>query len=77
MTVTIPDAMRPQLREGARVSRLAEDEFVAVAIAQALARVIPDPSLEERASRATGEGWKVFLRNAGDSNPKAGDELPG
>lgn len=73
--VELPEELIPHLREGAKLSRLSESDFVAVALAQSLARVLKDPYLESRAQRATGEGWRKFLADAEDLPPQAGDEI--
>jgi len=74
-TVELPEELISPLREGARLSRLSESDFVAVALAQSLARVLKDPDLEARAARATGKGWRKFLDGAENQPPQAGDEI--
>lgn len=74
-SVELPEELMPHLREGAKLSRLSESDFVAVALAQSLARVLHDPRLEARSHRATGKGWRKFLHGAEDESPRAGDEI--
>lgn len=74
-SVELPEELMPHLREGAKLSRLSESDFMAVALVQSLARVLKDPQLEARAQRATGEGWRKFLDGAEDEPPQAGDEI--
>ncbi len=73
--VELPEELMPHLREGAKLSRLSESDFIAVALAQSLARVFKDTQLEARAQRATGGGWRKFLDGAEDEPPQAGDEM--
>ena len=62
-------------RVGSMVELCSETDFVAVALAQSLARVLKDPALEFRAARSTGEGWNRFLAGAGNEAPQADDEI--
>lgn len=74
-SVELPEELIPHLREGAKRSHLSESDFVAVAVAQSLARVLKDPYLETRGQRTTGQGWRKFLDDAGDEPPQHGDEI--
>lgn len=74
-TVNLPEELISPLREGARLSHLSESDFVAVALAQSLARVLKEPDLEDCAARATGEGWRKFLTSTGNQPPQPGDEM--
>ena len=47
-----------------------------LALAQTLSRLVPDPYLEERAARATGQGLQDFLNQVPDVEPEDYDRLP-
>ena len=51
------------------------DEIIAASLAQKLFRIIPDPYLEERAKRATGEGFSMVLSQIPDVHPEDYDRL--
>ena len=40
------------------------DTLVSIALAQSLSRLVPNPYLEQRAARATGQGLKEFRPSA-------------
>ena len=61
VTVNLPDNLHEKAREVAASKNLSMDELVAIALSQSLSRLVRDPSLEERAARATGERMREFL----------------
>ncbi|MDM8549459.1 hypothetical protein QUF72_05240 [Desulfobacterales bacterium HSG2] len=52
-----------------------EEVFNAASLARHLFRIIPDPYLEERAARATGEGFSHVLSQVPDVPPDDYDRL--
>ena len=76
LTVELPDRLYEKAREFAAAKRLSMDALVAMALAQSLSRVVPDPELEQRAARATGKGFDEFLAGVPSAEPPESDRLP-
>ena len=72
ITINVPD----EAEEAAKSVNLSLADFAQLALAQSLARTLKDPRLEERASRATGDGWERLKQAIPDGPPVPGDELP-
>lgn len=72
ITINVSD----EAEEAAKSVNLSLRDFTQLALAQSLARTLKDPRLEERASRATGDGWAKLKQSIPDVAPIPGDELP-
>jgi len=75
LTVELPENLHQKAREVAAARHLSMDALVSIALAQSLSRLVPDPYLEQRAARATGQRLKEFLAQVPDAPPPPGDEL--
>ncbi len=73
--VNLPDQLHEKACEVSRMQNIPIDEIIAASLAQKLFRVIPDPYLEERAKRATGEGFSTALSQIPDVPAKEHDKL--
>ena len=76
LTIELPEPLHQKAREVAAAKNLSIDALVAIALAQSLSRLVPDPYLEERAARATGHGIEAFLAEVPDVPPSDSDRLP-
>ncbi len=76
ITINVPDEIKIEAEAAAKSVNLSLPDFAQLALAQTLARALTDPFLEERASRATGEGWEALKKFIPDAPPISGDELP-
>jgi hypothetical protein len=76
LTVNLPDNLHQKAREVAALKNLSMDALVAIALAQSLSRLVPEPQLEERAARATGKGLTDFLAQVPTAEPLEVDHLP-
>ena len=76
LTVELPDNLHQKAREVAAAKNLSMDALVAIELTQSLSRLVADPSLEERAARATGKGLEEFLAQAPEVEPPDWDRLP-
>ena len=76
LTVNLPDNLHEKAREVAASKNLSMDALVTIALTQSLSRLVPDPQLEERASRATGKGMDEFLAQVPSAEPPEWDRLP-
>ncbi len=76
LTVELPDNLHQKAREVAAAKNLSMDALVAIALAQSLSRLVPDPYLEQRAARATGKGGEEFLAQIPAAEPPDSDQLP-
>lgn len=72
ITINVPE----EAEEAAKSMNLSLADFAQLALAQSLSRVLTDPRLEERARRATGDGWERLKQAIPDVPPVSGDELP-
>lgn len=72
ITINVSD----EAEEAAKSVNLSLRDFTQLALAQSLARTLKDPRLEERASRATGDGWERLKQSIPDAPPIPGDEMP-
>jgi hypothetical protein len=76
ITITVPDEVKIEVEEAAKSVNLSLPDFAQLALAQSLARTLKDPRLEDRAKRATGDGWERLKESIADAPPIPGDELP-
>ena len=79
LTVELPESLHQKAREMAAAKNLSMDALVAIALAQSLSRMVADPYLEERATRATratGKGLQEFLASVSAVAPAEWDRLP-
>jgi hypothetical protein len=76
LTVNLPDNLHEKARQVAASKNLSMDAFVAMALSQSLSRLVADPYLEERASRATGKGIDEFMKQVPATDSPEWDRLP-
>lgn len=76
LTIQLPDELHAKAREAAAAKNVSIDTMVAIALEQSLSRTIPDPYLESRAARATGQGLSEFLAKVPSVEPPESDRLP-
>ncbi len=76
LTVNLPDDLCEKAREVAASKNLSMDALVTIALTQSLSRLVAEPYLEERASRATGKGLNEFLAQVPSTEPHQSDRLP-
>lgn len=76
LTVNLPDNLHDKAREVAAKKNLSMDALVTIALAQSLSRLVVDPYLEERATRASGKGVDEFLAQIQAHEPPEWDRLP-
>lgn len=76
ITINVPDEVKIEAEEAAKSVRLSLPDFAQLALARSLARTLKDSRLEERARRATGDGWERLKQFIPDVPPVPGDELP-
>jgi len=75
LKIKLPDKLHQKVFEVSKKNNIPIDEIIAAALAQKLFRIIPDPYLEERAKRATGEGFSLALSQVPDVAPEDYDKL--
>ena len=75
LKIKLPDKLHQKAREVSEKNNIPIDEIIAAALAQKLFRIIPDPYLEERAKRASGEGFSLVLSQVPDVTPENYDKL--
>ncbi len=75
LQVQLPEKLHEKVSEIVASRHLSMDMVVAASLAQWLSRIVPDPYLEERAQRATGEGFSEALSQAPDIPPEDYDRL--
>jgi len=74
VSVTLPDHLQPMVEAAAKRRHQSVAQFIqSVLVSQATA-VLSDPYLEERALRATGQGWRI-LDSVPAHQPDVGDEI--
>ena len=76
MTVDLPELLHQKAREVAAAKKLSMDALITIALSQSLSRLVPDPYLEERASRAPGKGIEALLAKVPANQPPDSDRLP-
>jgi len=75
LTIKIPDRLHRITCEVSEKNNIPIDEIIALSLARQLFRIIPDPYLEERAARATGEGFSSVMSQVPDVSAEAYDRL--
>lgn len=75
LQVQLPEKLHEKVNEIVDTHHLSMDMVVAASLAQWLSRIVPDPYLEERAQRATGEGFSQALSQVPDVPPEEYDRL--
>ena len=75
LKIRLPDKLHERALEVSKMQNIPIDEIIAASLAQKLFRIIPDPYLEERAKRATGEGFSMVLSQIPDVPPEDYDSL--
>lgn len=75
LKIRLPDKLHQKLCEVSAMQNISIDEIIAASLAQKLFRIMPDSYLEERAKRATGEGFSVVLSQVPDVPPEDYDRL--
>ena len=73
--VKLPDQLHQKACEVSKMQNIPVDEIIAASLAQKLFRIIPDPYLQERANRATGEGFSIALSQVPDVPAEEYDKL--
>ena len=76
LTVNLPDNLHEKAREVAASKNLSMDALVTMALSQSLSRLVAEPVLEERVTRATGKGLNEFLAQVPNTEPPEWDRLP-
>jgi len=76
MTVNLPDDLHEKARKLAAAKNLSMDALVTIALTQSLSRLVRDPYLEERATRATGKGMDDLLSQVSSAEAPEWDALP-
>ena len=67
LEVQLPEQLYEKAIAVAESQNLSMDMIVAASLAQWLARIVPDPYLEERAQRASGKAFSSLLSQVPDS----------
>ena len=75
LTIKLPDLLLQKVNEFSKARNIPVDELIAASLAQKLNRITPDPYLEERAKRATGEGFSAVLSNVPDVPAEEYDQI--
>ncbi len=75
LTIRLPEKLHQKACEVSKIQDIPIDEIIASSLAQKLFRIIPDSYLEERAKRASGEGFSEVLSQVPDVPPEDHDKL--
>ena len=75
LQIELPDQLHRKIFEVAKAQNMPLDMIVAASLAQWLARIVPDPYLEERAQRATGKAFADVLAHVPDVPAEPHDQL--
>ncbi len=75
LLIKLPEKLHRKLCEVSKRNQMPVDEIIAASLAAKLYRIMPDPYLEERAKRATGEGFATVLSQVPDVQPEEYDKL--
>jgi len=75
LKVKLPDKLHSIACEYSKKINIQIDDIIASSLAQKLFHIIPDPYLEERANRSTGEGLSFVLSQVPDVPPEEYDKL--
>ena len=75
LLIKLPDKLHQKVCEVSKMNNIPIDEIIAASLANKLYRIIPDSYLEERAKRATGDGFSIVLSQVPDVPPDDYDKL--
>ena len=75
LQIQLPEQLHQKAVEITTAKHLSLDMVVAASLAQWLARIVPDPYLEARARRSTGEALAEALAQVPDAPPEEYDRL--
>ncbi len=75
LKIKLPDKLLKKTYEVSEKQNIPIDELIAASLAQKLYRFMPDPYLEERAKRSTGDGMAEFMSQTPDTMPEEYDKL--
>jgi len=75
LKIKLPEELHQKACEVSKLNNIPLDEIIAASLAQKLFRIFPDPYLEKRAKRATGEGFLEALSQVPDVAPEDYDKL--
>lgn len=75
LVIKLPSKLHQKVCEVSKMNNIPIDEFIAASLANKLYKIIPDPYLEERAKRATGEGFSIVLSQVPDVPAEEYDKL--
>ena len=74
--IELPEAVHQRAAQLAEQQAMTLDRLLVVALVEKLASVFPDAALEERARRATRQGFDEFLQGVPNVEPPHFDQLP-
>ncbi len=75
LDINLPEKWHQKVYEVSKMNNIPIDEIIAASLANKLYKIIPDPYLEERAKRATGEGFSIVLSQVPDVLPEEYDKI--
>lgn len=75
LTIRLPEILHQKVCQISEMNHILIDEIIAASLAHKLFLMIPDPYPEERAKRATGEGFSLVLSQVPDVPPDNYDKL--
>ena len=75
--IELPEPVHRRAVQLAEQQSMSLDHLMVVALVEKLAAKFPDDALEERARRATREGFDQFMQGVPDVEPPDFDPLPG
>ncbi|SLM28169.1 putative CopG/DNA-binding domain-containing protein [Desulfamplus magnetovallimortis] len=75
LLINIPDKLYQKTYEILKLNNISIDEIIAASLAEKLHKLLPDPYLEERAERATGEGFLTVMSQVPDVTPDEYDRM--
>ena len=75
LSIELPERLHRKVCEFSKANNISIDEIIAASLAQKLYHIIQDPYLEERAKRATGQGFSCVLSQVPDVPPDDYDKL--
>jgi len=74
--VHLPDSLQQQLHVLAARDGISIDQFIATAVAEKMAALMPEAYLEERAQRGSRAKYEAALAKVPDVEPAPYDKLP-
>lgn len=76
LSVRLPNSIHAKLTELAEQEGTSINQLINSAVAEKLAALMTEEYLDQRAARATQEGFDAVLAKIPRAKPAAGDELP-